>query len=215
MTIRVLVADDHNIVREGFRSLIDAEEGMEVVGEAADGHSAVEMARKLTPDVVVLDLRMPILNGIEAARQISAEHAKIEIVGLSMHLEKQYISEMLKAGASGYLAKDCPSGELIKAIRAVARGEVHLSPAAAAKLVEGLAGPDDHPRSTVFTRLTEREREVLQLLAEGLSVKEAADHLNLSINTLHTHRKHIMDKLDIHNIAGLTKYAIREGIIDL
>jgi two-component system response regulator NreC len=215
MTIRVLVADDHNIVREGFRSLIDAEKGMEVIGEAGDGRTAVEMARKLVPDVVILDVRMPVLNGIEAARQITAEHRKIEVVGLSMHLEKQYILEMLKAGASGYLAKDCPSGELIKAIRTVARGEVHLSHAAAAKLVEGLTGTDDHPRSTVFTKLTEREREVLQLLAEGHSVKEAADRLNLSVNTLHTHRKHIMEKLDIHNIAGLTKYAIREGITEL
>ena len=215
MTIRILLADDHNIVREGFRSLIDGEEDMEVVGEAADGRNAVKLARCMEPDVVIMDVRMPHLNGIEATRQIASEYPRIKVIGLSMHLEKQFVSEMLRAGASGYLLKDCPSEELVMAIHAVRKGQMFLSPAVAGAVVDNFVVKTATSSSAAFTVLTEREREVLQLLTEGKSVKAAADLLSLSVNTIHTHRKNIMEKLDLHSTAELTKYAIREGLTEL
>lgn len=215
MTIRIVIADDHTIVREGFRSLLEAQEGMAVVGEAAEGRSAVRLARDLHPDVVIMDVRMPELNGIEATRQITAEHPSVKVIGLSMHLEKQFVSEMLKAGAAGYLLKDCPSEELVMAIKAVKKGKMFLSPAVAGKVVESFVIRRDGPDSTAFTSLTERERQVLQLIAEGSSIKEIAGLLHLSVNTIHTHRKNIMEKLDLQSTAALTKYAIREGLTEL
>ena len=213
MIIKVLVADDHTIVREGFRALIDAEEDMEVVAEAADGRSAVKLSRKVQPDVVIMDIRMPELNGIEATRQIASEFPDIKIIGLSMHLERQFVSEMLKAGASGYLLKDCPSQELLMAIRATIKGQMFLSPAIAGKVVEDfVVRTASSSGGSAFTDLTEREREVLQLIAEGNAVKDVADLLHLSVNTVHTHRKNIMEKLGVSSTAELTKYAIREGL---
>jgi len=215
MPIRVLLADDHTVVREGFRSLIEAEGDMEVAGEARDGREAVQLARSLRPDVVVMDVSMPELNGIEATRQIVSESPGTRVVGLSMHLKRHYVAEMLKAGAAGYLLKDCPSEELTTAIRTVTRNRTFLSPAVAGKVVtDFVVHPEESP-STAFTRLSGREREILQLIAEGKKMREIADQLHLSINTVHTHRRHIMEKLDIHSVAGLTKYAIREGLSDL
>jgi DNA-binding NarL/FixJ family response regulator len=215
MPIRVLLADDHNIVREGFRSLIDAESDMEVAGEAGDGREAVSLARRLKPDVIVMDVRMPELNGVEATRQIVTEMSSIRVIGLSMHLERHFVSEMLKAGASGYLLKDCPSQELITAIRTVVKDQIFLSPAVAGQVVEDYVVRPVAAGPSAFSQLSDREREVLQLIAEGRTMRDVAAQLHLSVNTVHTHRKHIMEKLDIHSVAGLTKYAIREGLTEL
>ena len=218
MSIRVLLVDDHQIVRDGLRSLLDKQLDIQVVGEAENGRDALESARALTPDVVVMDIGMRELNGIDATRQLKAEHPEMCVVALSMHADRRYVSEMLAAGASGYLLKDSAFEELTQAIRAVASGQMFLS--------KGVSGTvlDDYIRRLTETpgntpsggrALSPREREVLQLIAEGASTKEAAARLHLSVKTVETHRRQIMDKLGIYNIAGLIKYAVREGLASL
>ncbi len=215
MPIRVLLVDDHQVVREGFRSLLAGEPSFEVVSEAPDGRTAVALAARTRPDVVIMDVSMPGLNGIEATRLIVAERPSTRVIALSMHSRQQYVSEMLRAGASGYLLKDCPSQELFMAIRAVAAGQTFISPAVAGSLVERfIVSPVPAP-SGVFSQLTDREREILQLIAEGKKVREIADLLHLSVNTIHTHRRHIMEKLGTQSVAELTKFAIREGITEI
>jgi two-component system response regulator NreC len=208
MSIRVLLADDHKIVRQGLRSLLEKQHGMEVIAEAEDGRTAVQLARKLSPDVVVMDIAMPDLNGIGATRQIIAEAPGVKVVALSMHSDKRFVTRMLRAGASGYLLKDCAFEELARAISAVVANQIYLSLGIAGVVVE------DYVRHVPETgpSLTPRECEVLQLLAEGSSTKEIAARLHVSVKTVETHRRHIMEKLDIHTIAELTKYAIREGL---
>ncbi|MBN1671560.1 MAG: response regulator transcription factor [Kiritimatiellae bacterium] len=216
MAIRVLLADDHKMIRDGLRSLIGQEEGMEVIAQAEDGKSTVRIARKLCPDVVVMDIGMPDLNGIEATRQIAGAKKNIKVIGLSMHSDRRYVSQMLKAGASGYLHKDDAFEELAEAIRTVMKGKTYLSPDIAKTLVDEYrrtAEPKDD--GTAFSALTDREREVLQQIAEGKTTKETAAHLGVSVKTIETHRLKIMDKLDIHSIAELTKYAVREGLTEL
>jgi DNA-binding NarL/FixJ family response regulator len=215
MTIRVLLADDHKIVRDGLRNLLEKHADIAVLGEAEDGREALQLARKLSPDVVVMDIAMPELNGIEATRQILSEYPGIKIVALSMHSDKRFVSEMLKAGASAYLLKDCAFEELITAIRTIMTGKIYLSPGIAGVVLEDYIRSDRKPGPTVFSQLSDREREVLQLMAEGKTTKEVAAHLNVSIKTVETHRMNIMTKLDIHSIAELTKYAIREGLTSL
>lgn len=216
MSIKVLLADDHRIMREGLRSLIEKEPGMEVVGEVVNGRDAVRQAKKLAPDVVVMDVALPELNGIDATRQIAAEAPGVRVVALSMHITRQFVEEMLSAGAAAYLTKDCAFEELARAITSVVQGQIYLSPNAAAIVVENYrnnhAAPA-HPRA--FSVLTPREREVLQLIAEGKNSKEIAARLHLSVKTVETHRRNIMRKLKINSVAGLTKYAIREGLITL
>ena len=215
MTIRVLLADDHKIFRDGLRTLIDKETGMEVVAEAENGRKAVKLAEKLAPNVIVMDVTMPDMNGVEAARKILAGLSHVKVIGLSMHSDRRFVLGMLETGASGYLLKDCAFGELATAIRKVTTGHTYLSPGIADVVVKGYLGKA-HPSSLkTHARLSPREREILQLIAEGLSAKEIAAHINVSSKTVETHRRNIMEKLNMYTIAGLTKHALREGLVSL
>jgi DNA-binding NarL/FixJ family response regulator len=215
VTIKVLLADDHKIVRDGLRTLLEKNSDIVVAGEAEDGREALQMAQKLLPDVVVMDIAMPDLNGIEATRQILADRSTVRIIALSMHSDKRFVSEMLKAGASAYLLKDCAFEELITAIRTVMKGKIYLSPEIAGVVIGDYIKKDTKADSSVFSLLSDREREVLQLMAEGKTTREVASYLHVSVKTVETHRTNIMTKLDIHSIAELTKYAIREGLTTL
>ncbi len=215
MTVRILLADDHQIVREGLRNLLERQPGFETVGEAADGPSAVQRCRELSAQVVIMDLSMPGLNGIEATRQILAENPAVRVLILSMHSDRRYVLQALKAGASGYLLKDSAFDELVRAIQTVRSGRISLSPALSDQVLQEYVRQLQEADDSVFSRLTSREREVLQLLAEGRSTKEIAGQLHVSVKTVETHRKQIMDRLDLHSVAELTKYAIREGLTQL
>ena len=215
MSIRIILADDHRIFRQGLRSLLEKETELELLGEAENGRKAVELAGELLPDVVVMDVSMPDLNGMEATRQIVSRVPGTKIIGLSIHSDRSFVEGMLKAGASGYLLKECDSEEFIRAIRAVALGQTYLSPAVAAVVVDDYVDQARTKADPKSQRLTAREREVLQLLAEGLSSKEMAAELNISVKTVENHRHQIMERLSIHSVAELTKFAIRQGITTL
>lgn len=214
-TIRVLLAEDHHLVREGFRQILESEADIEIVGEADDGRAAVQTARQMRPHVVLMDLSMPELNGMEATRQISEMRDAPKVLCLSMHKERAMIASALRAGAQGYLLKNCLPAELKGAVRAVASGGTFISPAVAGDLVDGFIRNNLEPKDSVITKLTPREREVLQLIAEGLSSKEIASRLGVVQNTVLAHRQHIMDKLGLHSDVELARYAIREGLTDL
>jgi DNA-binding NarL/FixJ family response regulator len=214
--IRVLLAEDHTIVRKGLRSLLDAEATISIVGEAENGRQAVEQVEQLLPDVVVMDIGMPELNGLEATRQIKKRFPDVQVLILTVHTDQEYVLQILRAGASGYLVKQAAPTDLISAIQAAHRGGVFLSPSISRKVVEGYvgrAGTAEEPDS--YDRLTEREREVLQLIAEGHSTRQIAEQLHVSVKTAETHRTHLMDKLGLHSTAELTQYAIRRGVISL
>jgi DNA-binding NarL/FixJ family response regulator len=215
VSLKVLIADDHKIIRDGLRSLLSGYPEIQLVAEAEDGRETVELVKELSPQVVVMDIAMPDLNGIEATRQIVAEHPGIKVIALSMHSDKRFVSEMFKAGASAYLLKDCAFEELVTAIRSVIANKNYLSPAISGIVIEDFIRHRAGPDSTVFSVLSNREREVLQLLAEGRNTKEIAAHLDVSIKTVEAHRIKIMSKLGINSIAELTKYAIREGLTSL
>ena len=215
MSIRILLADDHKIVRNGLRTLIGKEAGMEVIGEAENGRKALKMAEKIRPNVVIMDVTMPDMNGIEAARKIVTEVPGVKVIALSMHSDRRFVLGMLEAGASGYLMKDCAFDELAKAVRSVATGQTYLSPSIADVLVKGYLDKVNEKISAARSPLTEREREILQLLAEGRSSKEIAAHLGVSVKTVETHRRNMMQKLNMRSVAELTKYAIREGLISV
>jgi DNA-binding NarL/FixJ family response regulator len=216
MIIRVLIADDHKIMLAGLRSLLEKQTDFEVVGEADNGRKAVQMAQEKTPDVVVMDVSMPDLNGIEATMQIIESLPKTRVIALSMHSDKRFVMGMLRAGASGYLLKDCASQELANAIVQVAGGKKYLSPEITGVVIDDfLLGGSAEEVATAASPLSPREREVLQLIAEGWSTKQIASHLYVSIKTIETHRRQIMKKLDLHAIADLTKYAIREGFTSI
>ncbi len=215
MKIKIVVADDHQIMREGLKALIEKQPDMEVAAEAQDGLTATKLARKLLPHIVIMDIGMPELNGIDATREIVAENKDVKIIALSMHSDRRFVLEMLKAGASGYLLKDSAFEELVSAVHTVMTGQSYLSPRITDIVVKEYLHNLPRNDSTAFTILTQREREVLQHLAEGKTTKQIASTLHLSVKTVETHRQQIMDKLQIRSVAELTKYAIREGITSL
>ena len=215
MSIRILLADDHKIVRDGLRTLIGKEAGMEVIGEAENGRKALKMAEKIRPNVVIIDVTMPDMNGIEATKKMVTEIPGVKVIALSMHSDRRFVLGMLEAGASGYLMKDCAFDELAKAVRSVSTGQTYLSPSIADVLVKGYLDKVNEKLSVARSPLTEREREILQLLAEGRSSKEIAAHLGVSVKTVETHRRNMMQKLNMRSVAELTKYAIREGLISV
>ncbi len=210
--MRVLIADDHGIVREGLRALLMSLPDCEVVGEVSNGRDAVRMCRELNPDLVIMDVVMPDLNGIEATRQIKDTNPRTQVIGLSMHAGKQYVLQMLEAGAVGYILKESLFNELVMAITAIRRHQVYISPAVGSVVTDGLRRRDSGQEPGDRAPVTPREREVLQLLAEGKNSIQIADKLHISPRTVDTHRRNIMQKLDLHNLAELTKYAIRMGL---
>lgn len=214
--ITVLLAEDHAVVRQGLCALLNADGGFQVVGEARNGREAVQMARTLEPDVILMDIAMPVLNGLEATRQIRAANAAAKVVILSAHSDDEYIERMAAAGAVGFLEKQTSAAILTKAIREVAAGRTYYSPTIARRLLDDHAEPRDREGFVRAhgNRLTSRETEVLQLVAEGSANKQVAARLGISIKTVEKHRQHLMDKLKIHDTAGLTRYAISAGVIE-
>ena len=212
--IRILLADDHGVVRKGLRFLLEQQPGMQVVGEASDGREAVTLARDLDPDVVIMDIAMPHLNGIDAAAQIVKASLKIGIIMLSMYSDEGYLVRALSAGAKGYLLKDSAEVDLVRAVQTVAQGRPFFSPRIAQMLMEEyMRTLQQHRLEDSYGLLTDREKEILQLLAEGRSNKEAAAILDLSIYTVETHRTNLMQKLNLHNTAEIVLYAVRKKII--
>jgi DNA-binding NarL/FixJ family response regulator len=207
--LRVILADDHQIVREGLRALLDRHSDIAVVGEAANGREAIQVARETRPNVAVLDLSMPELNGLDAGREILASGTGTRIVLLTMHREDHHVTTALRAGISGYVLKSRASDLLVQAIKEVAEGHIYLSPCVSRSVVEAFLSPDKDAGDV----LTSRERQILQLIAEGKTTKEIAYVLGLSVKTAESHRSRIMDKLNIHDIAGLVRYAIRLGLV--
>jgi DNA-binding NarL/FixJ family response regulator len=211
--IRILIADDHTLMRDGLRSLLTGRADVEVVGEASDGRQAVQLAQELCPDIVLMDVAMPLLNGLEATRQIKTYCPQVYVLILSMHDNEEYVREVLAAGASGYLLKQAATDELVSAIQAVARGEAYLSPSITRYVLDVfIQHKDEAPASA---SLTPREREVLQLIAEGHTSRAIADMLCLSLKTVQAHRTNLMQKLDLHDRGALIKYAIQRKIIQI
>jgi DNA-binding NarL/FixJ family response regulator len=208
--IRILLADDHAMVRQGFRMILGSQTDMEIVGEAGNGREAVEQAEKLQPDVIVMDVAMPELNGIEATRKITAAQPRSRILALSMHKDSVYVREILRAGARGYLLKDSIDRDLLAAVRAVAKGEGYLSPAVSDAVLSDYRKHVTAP----IDLLTSREREVLQMIAEGKTNKDIANTLKLSVYTVDAHRGRIMEKLNLHSTGELVRFAVRNGLVD-
>jgi DNA-binding NarL/FixJ family response regulator len=213
--ITVLVADDHAIIRDGICSLLGAIPGLKVVGQAENGRKALDLAQELRPDIVVMDISMPELNGFEATRQIRGELPGTRIIALSMYAEKRYVLGMLKAGVAGYLIKDCAFQELAEAIAVVHRGDIYLSPKIADTVRKALLDSIEETPVTLSEELSERERQVLQRMAEGVKTRDIAEELHISVKTVETYRGSIMRKLNLYSVAELTKFAVREGLTPL
>jgi DNA-binding NarL/FixJ family response regulator len=215
MTTKILLADDHQIIRQGLKALLMKQGGLEVVAEVSNGHDAIRLAKELSPDIIVMDLSMPGLNGIDATRKIIEQNENQKVICLSAHADQRMATEMLKAGASGYVLKDAAFEELTIAINAVLKNNVYLSPNIAGLVVNGLIQGTYAKRSSPFSSISTREREVLQLVAEGKSTKEIAILFHVSVKTIETHRRNLMAKLKLDSVAELTKYAVREGLTAL
>ncbi len=214
--IRVLLAEDHTIVRKGIRSLLDSEVTISIVGEAENGRQAIEQVERLLPDVVVMDIGMPELNGLEATRQIKKRFPDVRVLILTVHTGEEYVLQILRAGASGYLVKQAAPTDLVSAIQAAYRGGIFLSPSISRKVVdEYVEQASATAELDSYEKLTDREREVLQLIAEGHSTRQIAEQLHVSVKTVETHRAHLTGKLELHSTAELTQYAIRKGVISL
>lgn len=208
--IRILLADDHAMVRKGFRMILEAQSDMSIIGEAGNGREALELAESLRPDVIVMDVAMPELNGIEATRRLAASSPHSRVLALSMHKDSVYVREILRAGARGYLLKDSIDSELVMAVRAVAKGDGYLAPAVSDAVLSDYRRHVTDP----LDLLSSREREVLQMIAEGKTNKEVASALNLSVYTIDAHRGKIMEKLNLHSTGELVRFAVRNGLID-
>ena len=215
MATRILIADDHQIMRQGLKTLLQKEPDMEVVAEAEDGCQTVTLVRKYVPHIVIMDVEMPDLNGIEATHQILSKYPEVKVIALSMHADHRFIIKMLKAGAHGYLLKDCAFEELALAIRLVMANRTYLSPGITEIIVKDFTTGQPDPSQSPFSKLTNREQEVLQLLAEGKSTSQIGKLLSINIKTVQTHRQQIMHKLNIRSVAELTKLAIRGGLTSL
>jgi len=209
--MNILLADDHKMMRDGLRAVLERE-GMAVVGEAGNGYEAVELTKRLRPDVVVMDIAMPKLNGVDATRRLVTDVPNVKVIALSMNSDRRYVVAMFEAGAMGYLLKNCASSELVQAVQAVVANLTYISPSVAASVVASNLAPRSAQSSSPSRALSPREREVLQLVAEGSSSKDIATRLGLAVPTVETHRRQIMDKLGLRTIAELTKYAVREGL---
>ena len=214
MALRIIIADDHRLIRQGLKSLLESQ-GFEVVGEAEDGRSAVKLVKKLDPNAVIIDISMPELNGIEATRQIHRETPQVKVIVLSMRSDRQAVLAAFAAGTSGYLLKESAFEEMVIAIKVALEGRTYLSPAIAHVLVRESIEQWSVSAEPMGRGISSREREILQLVAEGRSSKEMAESLYVSVKTIETHRKQIMNKLNLHSIAELTKYAVREGVTSL
>lgn len=215
MSTSILLVDDHAIIRQGLCSLLEKQPDIEVIAEANNGRKALELVQQLMPDIVIMDVTMPGLNGIEATRQIYNQLPQVKVIALSIHSNRRFISDMLRAGAAGYILKECLFDELVQAIQAVAAGDTYLSPRITGVVVEDYINRLSTDVDSPLSLLTSREREVLQLVAEGKSTKQIALKLHVSNKTIEANRRQIMDKLGLHSIAELTKYAIREGLTSL
>jgi len=215
VSVRIVVADDHQIFRDGLRALLVARSDFEVVGEAQDGLEAIDLVTSLKPEILILDLAMPGLHGIEVARRLHESNPSTRIIVLSMHSDRRYVIEALRAGAVAYVLKEAGFSELIDVIREVRDGHLYLSPLVSEQVIKDYIRLAEVDEGSAFALLSAREREVLQLLAAGRATKEIASELHLSVKTVESHRKQIMDKLEIHSVAELTKYAIREGLSSL
>ncbi|HEY82371.1 MAG TPA: response regulator transcription factor [Dehalococcoidia bacterium] len=211
--VRILIVDDHAIMRDGIRALLSLDEDLEIVGEASEGREAIEKARELSPDVVVMDIAMPGMDGLEATRRIVKKNPQIKVLVLTQHDNKEYILSTIKSGAAGYVPKRALGSELVSAIRAVHRGDSFLYPSAAAALIEDYRKQSEEVEP--YDQLTPREREILKLIAEGYTSREIADMLFISLKTAQGHRAKIMEKLDLHNRTELIKFAMRKGLVSM
>jgi DNA-binding NarL/FixJ family response regulator len=214
MPVRIVIADDHALVRQGFRALLAAVPDFEVVGEAANGREALRVIRTLVPEVALMDISMPEMNGMDATALALRQHPNLKVIIVSMHATEAYVLEALRAGAAGYLLKDADAGDLERAIRTVVRGERFLTPSVSHHLIDRFIRAERGEQTPLADALTPRQREVLQLVAEGRSTREISLRLHLSVKTIETHRAHLMERLQIFDVAGLTRYALRIGLVD-